>query len=79
MGAWVRRYTVRSGKRIALTFEEARVGGIRISDTLESLLAPALLPRGSLQHAVLLAIKQVRAGPGRAPGVGGWVGVYGLD
>lgn len=54
------RYTVRSGKRIALTFEEARVGAVRISDGLEALIAPAMLPRGALQHAVLLAIKQVR-------------------
>jgi hypothetical protein len=55
-------YEVRSGKRIALTFEEACVGDIRISEGLEALIAPALLPRSSLNHLLLLAIKQVRRG-----------------
>ena len=40
-------------------FEEAQIGGVRISAGLESLLAPALLPRGSLTHLLLLAIKEV--------------------
>ncbi len=57
------RYEVRSPHRIALVFEEAQVGGIRISEGLEALLAPAMLPRGSLQHQLLLAIKEV-GGPG---------------
>ncbi|KAG2444914.1 hypothetical protein HXX76_001650 [Chlamydomonas incerta] len=52
------RYDVRSGKRIALVFEDARLGDIQLSDGAEALLAPALLPRGSLQHQLLLAIKE---------------------
>jgi uncharacterized membrane protein len=36
---------------------------LRISEGLEATLAPALLPRTPLQHALLLAIKQAsRAG-----------------
>lgn len=52
-------YEVRSPHRIALSFEEARVGNIKISPTLEALLAPALLPRGWLQQQLLLAIQTV--------------------
>ncbi|KXZ55274.1 hypothetical protein GPECTOR_3g410 [Gonium pectorale] len=52
------RYDVRSGKRIALVFEDARLGELRISEAAETLLAPALLPRGSLQHMLLLAIRE---------------------
>jgi hypothetical protein len=52
------RYDVRAGKRIALVFEDARLGDIQLSDGAEALLAPALLPRGSLQHQLLLAIKE---------------------
>lgn len=53
-------YEVRSPKRIALVFDEARVGDLRISQGLEALIAPAILPRTSLQHMLLLALKQVR-------------------
>lgn len=52
-------YEVRSGRRIALTFEQANVSGVRISPGLEALLAPAVLPRGYLQQQLLLAIKEV--------------------
>ncbi|KAF8065869.1 PAP10 [Scenedesmus sp. PABB004] len=52
------RYTVRSGRRIALTFEEAQLGRVRISPALEALLAPALLPRGWLQQQLLLALRE---------------------
>ncbi|GFH27399.1 PAP_fibrillin domain-containing protein [Haematococcus lacustris] len=51
-------YEVRSGHRILLVFEAASVGGVRISPGLEAFIAPALLPRNSLQHLLLLAIKQ---------------------
>lgn len=40
---------MRSGKRIALVFEQANVGQLRIAPELEALIAPAILPRGSLQ------------------------------
>ncbi|GLC59561.1 hypothetical protein PLESTB_001500500 [Pleodorina starrii] len=52
------RYDVRSGKRIALVFENARVGELQISEAAEALIAPALLPRGSLQHMILLALRE---------------------
>eukprot|EP00775_Hariotina_reticulata_P013356 gene13356-13484_t len=54
------RYDVRSGHRIAFTFEEAELGQVRISPSLEALLAPALLPRGSLNQQLLLAIKEFK-------------------
>ncbi len=53
------RYDVRSARRIALTFEEAGFGNVRISPILEALIAPALLPRGFLSHQLLLALKEV--------------------
>jgi hypothetical protein len=37
-----------------------QVGGLRISDGLEALLAPAMLPRTSLQHQLMLAIKDFK-------------------
>ncbi|EFJ45050.1 hypothetical protein VOLCADRAFT_121241, partial [Volvox carteri f. nagariensis] len=52
------RYDVRSGKRIALVFENARLGELKISEAAEALIAPALLPRGSLQHMILLALNE---------------------
>jgi hypothetical protein len=52
------RWEVKSGRRIALTFEEAGVGEVKISKELESFLAPALLPRSWLTHRLLLAIKE---------------------
>ncbi len=59
--AWMclRRYEVRSGHRLRLNFESAEVGQLRISEGLEALLAPAMLPRTSIQHQLLLALKQV--------------------
>ncbi|KAF8058297.1 PAP10 [Scenedesmus sp. PABB004] len=53
-------YTVCSGRRIALTFEEAQLGRVRISPALEALLAPALLPRGWLQQQLLLALREFK-------------------
>jgi|LauGreStaDraftv2_3_1035109.scaffolds.fasta_scaffold165813_1 hypothetical protein len=55
------RYEVRSPHRIALTFEEASVGEVKISDGLEALIAPALLPRGQFSLQLLIAIKEVRS------------------
>lgn len=53
-------YEVRSPHRISITFNQAEVGQLRISPGLEALIAPAMLPRGSLNHQVLLALKEVR-------------------
>ncbi|KAF6249059.1 hypothetical protein COO60DRAFT_1706680 [Scenedesmus sp. NREL 46B-D3] len=52
-------YEVRSGRRIALVFEEAHLGKVRISPLLEALLAPALLPRGYLNQQLLLALREL--------------------
>lgn len=52
-------YEVRSGRRIALVFEEAQLGKVRISPGLEALLAPALLPRGYINQQLLLAIREL--------------------
>lgn len=49
-------YTVSSPRRVRLTFRRASVRGA-LSSGAESLLAPALLPRGTLQMAALQAIK----------------------
>ncbi|MEW5304314.1 MAG: hypothetical protein WDW36_006932 [Sanguina aurantia] len=54
------RYEVRSPLRIALSFVEARIGGIRIGEGFEALIAPALLPRTSQMHQLLLAIKELQ-------------------
>jgi hypothetical protein len=51
---------VRSPRRIGLTFDAAEVGQLRINEFAEALVAPALLPRGSLNHRLLLALKEVR-------------------
>ena len=53
------RYDIRSARRIALTFEEAGFGNVRITPILEALIAPALLPRGFINHQLLLALKEV--------------------
>lgn len=53
------RWEVRSPQRIALSFQNAGVSDIRITSLLESFIAPAMLPRDSLQQAILLAIKEV--------------------
>lgn len=46
-------------RRIALTFQEAQVSEISISPFAETLLAPAILPRSSLNHQVLMFIKEL--------------------
>jgi len=51
-------YEVRSGHLIALTFDAANVGQLKIDPTLEAIIAPALLPRGSVQLAILQALRQ---------------------
>ncbi|OUS46330.1 hypothetical protein BE221DRAFT_205830 [Ostreococcus tauri] len=46
-------------RRLRLTFQEAKVSEINISPLAETLLAPAILPRGSLNHQVLMFIKEL--------------------
>jgi hypothetical protein len=47
-----------SRRTLALVFQEARFSDLRISDVLETALAPALLPRGGLNHRALLAARE---------------------
>ena len=46
-------------RRRALTFQEVRVSEVSISPLAETLLAPAILPRSSLNHQILMAIKEL--------------------
>lgn len=52
-------YDVRSSRRIGLTFKAAGVSEIVISPLLETILAPALLPRTFLNQQILLFLKEV--------------------
>ena len=52
-------YESRSPRRIALKFQEAGVSNVHITSLAETLIAPALLPRGWLQQRILLALKEV--------------------
>ncbi len=52
------KYDIRSPQRIRLMFQEAGVRNLSITDELESLLAPAILPRSWLNHQVLLALRE---------------------
>jgi hypothetical protein len=45
-----------------LNFDAANVGKLQIDPTLEAIIAPALLPRGSLQLMLLLDLKEVKGG-----------------
>lgn len=72
-------YEVKGPRTLALAFNSARVGELRISDLLQGLLAPAVLPRTPLQHELLMRLQEaaleVRAascGPGRQ--TVSWVG-----
>lgn len=52
-------YESRSPRRIALKFQEAGVSDVHITPLTETLIAPALLPRGWVQQRILLALKEV--------------------
>lgn len=52
-------YAKCGARTLSLTFQEARVTEVRISDLAETIIAPALLPRGSINHQILLAIKEL--------------------
>jgi len=51
-------YEVKGPRTLALAFEWARVGELRISDLLQGLLAPAVLPRTPLQHELLMRLQE---------------------
>lgn len=55
-------YEPRGARTIALTFKEAAVGEIKISPLTEALLAPAILPRGSLNHQLLMRLREFSLG-----------------
>lgn len=46
---------------MAFNFRSAGLSDLRISSALESLIAPALLPRDQIQQAVLTALQEVHA------------------
>lgn len=52
------RYRPAGPRTIVLSFQGAQVGRLRITDGIETLLAPALLPRTWLQHRLLLAVQE---------------------
>ena len=47
---------VKGPRTLALAFNTARVGELRISDLVQGLLAPAVLPRTPLQHELLMRL-----------------------
>eukprot|EP00210_Caulerpa_lentillifera_P007037 g6731.t1 len=52
------KYEKRGPKRIVLEFQKAEVDNLEISPFVESLIAPAIIPRTGLNHQMLLAIKE---------------------
>ena len=54
------QYEPQSARSILLWFEEAKVDEIKISEGLESIIAPALLPRGPIQQALLMFLKELK-------------------
>eukprot|EP00249_Psilotum_nudum_P019285 c27179_g2_i2 orf=524-1054(+) len=55
------KFSIATTRNIALQFEEAAVGSLRISDELQALLAPAFLPRSFLSLEVLQFIRGFNA------------------
>lgn len=54
------RYAIQSPRRLALTFERASLGRGVVSEGGAALIAPALLPRGTLQMKALQALQAGR-------------------
>jgi hypothetical protein len=52
-------YCVRTARSISLTFQKAGFSGISFSQTAQDLLAPALLPRGWWNLALLVGLQQL--------------------
>jgi len=53
-------YEVRTARSIALTFKSAGIENFEPGDGVRALAAPALLPRGWWNLAILMALNQVR-------------------
>ena len=53
------RYAVAGSRSIRLAFESASLGDVRINETLETLVAPALLPRTPPQMWLLQALREL--------------------
>lgn len=56
------RYEARARRRLRLVFDRAALGEARISPAAEALLAPALLPRGTLQKNLLMFLRSAEVG-----------------
>ena len=56
------RYEVRARRRLRLVFDRAALGKARPSRAAEALLAPALLPRGTLQKNLLMFLRSAEVG-----------------
>lgn len=54
------RYQVVNSQRVFLNFEKLQLGEVKISPELESIIAPAMLPRSGFNHQILLALQEVR-------------------
>lgn len=70
------RYEVRSRRRLRLVFDRAALGEARPSRAAETLLAPVLLPRGTLQKNLLMLLRSAEVGvPLSARGAAGSSGL----
>ena len=53
------RFEIRTGRSIAIMFQNAGLSFFRVGDALQNFLAPPLLPRGYVNMVVLMALSQV--------------------
>lgn len=53
-------FELSSPRSISLRFEEAEIGDVRISSELESLLAPAVLPRSTFSMEILQSLRALK-------------------
>ena len=64
-------FRVSSERSIALSFQNASIGDLRINGGLEGLIAPPVLPRGQLPMAILQFLQQAQLlVPLRTPSAG---------
>ncbi|KAM0950287.1 putative plastid-lipid-associated protein [Dioscorea sansibarensis] len=74
------KFSVLSKRHIYLQFEEIAVENIKISEELQALIAPAILPRSFLSLQILQFLRTVRAHvPVRSPERGSPGGLYYLS